>query len=91
VWNWNFNDWVEFGKRQEQYMDAMHTSGKTEEQKKQYYENKNKPKTTPPEHFRGDSSGLIIYIAVMLGAIIFVDRWLIWIAATIIYFGRKLK
>ena len=31
--------------------------------------------------------GLLLYIVVMLGAIIFNDRWLIWISATIIYFG----
>ena len=31
--------------------------------------------------------GLLLYIIVMIGAIIFNDRWLIWISATVIYFG----
>ena len=35
--------------------------------------------------------GLLLYVAVMLGGIIFNDRWLIWIAATIIFFGWKAK
>lgn len=35
--------------------------------------------------------GLLLYIAVMLGGIIFNDRWLIWIAATVIFFGWKAK
>ena len=91
MWHWGFKEWQEFGKEQEKFMDEWRTSGMTEEQKKKYYESKNKPKTTPPEQFRGDSSGLIIYIAVMLIGVIFVDRWLIWIAATLIYFGSKLK
>lgn len=33
-----------------------------------------------------DSTATILYIVVMLGALIFTDRVLIWIAATIIYF-----
>jgi hypothetical protein len=35
--------------------------------------------------------GFLLYLAVMLGGIIFNDRWLIWIVATIIYFGWKAK
>ena len=35
--------------------------------------------------------GFLLYLAVMLGGIIFNDRWLIWIAATLIYFGWKNK
>lgn len=35
--------------------------------------------------------GLLLYIAVMLGGIIFKDRWLIWITATLIFFGWKKK
>lgn len=33
--------------------------------------------------------GLLLYIAVMLGGVIFNDRWLIWIMATIIFFSWK--
>ena len=35
--------------------------------------------------------GLLLYIMVMIGGIIFNDRWLIWIVATIIFFGWKAK
>lgn len=35
--------------------------------------------------------GLLLYIAVMLGGIIFNDRWLIWIVATWIFFSWKNK
>lgn len=35
--------------------------------------------------------GFLLYIAVMLGGIIFNDRWLIWIIATVIFFGWKKK
>ena len=91
MWDWDFDDWVEFSKQQNERMEEWRMCGMTEEEKKRYLENKNKPKTTPPEQFRGDSSGLIIYIAVMVLGVIFVDRWLIWIAATLIYFGSKLK
>lgn len=35
--------------------------------------------------------GLLLYIAVMLGGIIFKDRWLIWIIATVIFFSWKAK
>lgn len=35
--------------------------------------------------------GLLLYIAIMLGGIIFNDRWLIWIIATVIFFGWKAK
>lgn len=35
--------------------------------------------------------GFLLYLAVMLGGIIFKDRWLIWIMATIVYFGWKNK
>lgn len=35
--------------------------------------------------------GLLLYIVVMIGGIIFKDRWLIWIMATIIFFGWKAK
>lgn len=35
--------------------------------------------------------GLLLYITVMLFGIIFNDRWLIWIAATIIFFSWKAK
>ena len=35
--------------------------------------------------------GFLLYLAVMLGGIIFKDRWLIWIMATIVYFGWKKK
>ncbi len=31
--------------------------------------------------------GFLLYLAVMLGGIIFNDRWLIWIMATMVYFG----
>ncbi len=30
--------------------------------------------------------GFLLYLAVMIGGIIFKDRWLIWIMATIVYF-----
>ncbi len=32
-----------------------------------------------------DSSAIILYIVVMLGGVIFIDRWLIWIVATVIF------
>lgn len=35
--------------------------------------------------------GLLLYIVVMLGGIIFKARWLIWIMATWIFFGWKKK
>ena len=31
--------------------------------------------------------GFLLYLAVMIGGVIFKDRWLIWIAATVIYFN----
>ena len=91
MWDWDFDDWVKFSEEQKKKLEEWRMCGMTEEQKKEYLENKDKPKTTPPEAYRGDSSGLIIYIAVMVIGVIFVDRWLIWIAATLIYFGSKLK
>ena len=35
--------------------------------------------------------GLLLYIAVMIVGAIFKDRWLIWIMATVIFFGWKAK
>ena len=35
--------------------------------------------------------GFLLYLFVMIGGVIFKDRWLIWIMATIIYFGWKKK
>ena len=31
--------------------------------------------------------GFLLYLVVMIGAVIFNDRWLIWVSATIIYFS----
>lgn len=65
----------EYKKLQKEYKGE--TSEKTKEVKLQH------PQVYEPP------IGLIIYIAVMLIGTVFVDRWLIWIAATLIYFGRK--
>ena len=39
----------------------------------------------------GNSEATILYIIVMLGAIIFKDRWLIWIAATFVYYWHMTR
>ncbi len=35
--------------------------------------------------------GLLLYIAVMIGGVIFNDRWLIWVIATAVFFSWKAK
>lgn len=90
MWDWGYEEWVEFHKRQDEWWQKMkdecNTVNMTEQQKKEYYENKNKPKAppTPPPTYH-DPAWLILYILVMVGGCIFEDRWLIWIAATVIY------
>ena len=43
------------------------------------------------EHNDDVFHGFLLYLAVMLGGILFNDRWLIWIMATIVYFSWKNK
>lgn len=88
MWDWDWEDYVESGKQQQEWWDSVKTKNMKEDDKKKYLENKDKPKVTPPTTYN-DPTGLIIYIAVMLIGTIFVDRWLIWVVATLIYFGRK--
>ena len=43
------------------------------------------------EHDDDVFHGFLLYLAVMIVGVIFKDRWLIWIVATLIYFGWKKK
>ena len=53
-------------------------------------ENSQQVQTTPNKQYdhpntMEDSSAIILYIIVMLAGVIFLDRWLIWIVATVIF------
>lgn len=89
MWDWDLDDWFEFNKQQKAEMDRIHNLGKTPEQIQKEKEELERRKNPQPPQMYNDPTGLIIYILVMIVGVIFVDRWLIWIAATIIYFGSK--
>lgn len=88
MWDWDLDDWFEFNKRQKAWLDEVH--GKTPEQAQKEREEAERKKQNPPKaQVYNDPTGFIIYLIVMAVGVVFVDRWLIWIAATLIYFGRK--
>lgn len=72
----SWNDWNNDGKRD--WKDAVIEHDLAEMSKE----------TETNEHFVSDSAdtgfAILVYLIVMIGGAIFHDRWLIWIAATVI-------
>lgn len=93
MWDWDIDDWFEFNKRQKAMLEEWRNIGKTPEQLQKEKENEERKKQAaqnpPKAQVYNDPTGFIIYLIVMAVGVVFVDRWLIWIAATIIYFGKK--
>ena len=81
---WELEDYMELGRKHREFMKEWRNVGKTEEEIKREEERKKNPQP-PKAPVYNDSTGLIIYILVMLVGTIFYDRVLIWVAATIIY------
>ena len=87
MWDWDLEDWFEFGRKQNEELERWRNLGKTEEQLRKERENRarmEQEKKAPPQTYDNGFS-TILYVLVMLAGTIFYDRVLIWIAATIIY------
>ena len=89
MWDWDFEDWVKFSEQRKKELQEWRDLGKTKEQLQKEKEDRErreyeKKHPTPPPTYH-DPAWLILYILVMVGGCIFEDRWLIWIAATVIY------
>ena len=93
MWDWDINDWLEFGRKQNEMLEEWRNIGKSKEQiqrEKEAQEQRERAKHTPPPTYH-DPAWLILYIIVMVVGAIFTDRWLIWIAATVIYLNYLRK
>ena len=91
MWDWDFEDWQKFSAEQQKKLEEWRNIGKSKEQiqrEKEELERRERMKHQPPQVYE-PPIGFIIYLIVMAVGAVFVDRWLIWIAATLIYFGRK--
>ena len=69
-------------------LNEMHREAIEREKKRQ---KSDQPKPYENKHFDHPNTmendlATVLYVIVMVGGVIFNDRWLIWIAATIIYF-----
>ena len=62
--------------------------GKTIEQMKREQQEEQMRNSDHPDTME-DGTALLLYIVIMIGGAIFVDRWLIWIVATVIYFNFR--
>jgi hypothetical protein len=93
MWDWDLDDWKAFNERQQAWLKEINDSCKSPEtlqREKEAEERKKLAAQNPPRaKVYNDPTGFIIYLLVMVVGVVFVDRWLIWIAATIIYFGSK--
>ena len=93
MWDWDIDDWFEFGRKQNEMLEEWKNIGKSKEQiqrEKEAQEQRERAKHTPPPTYH-DPVWLILYIIVMVVGAIFTDRWLIWIAATVIYLNYLRK
>lgn len=78
----------ELKEKQIQEAKEIRLYGKTKEQMRKEQQEEQMRNYDHPDTME-DGTALFLYIVVMIGGAIFVDAWLIWIAATIIYFNFR--
>ena len=93
MWDWGYEEWRQFAIKQQKEFEEWKNIGKSKEQiqrEKEAQEQRERAKYTPPPTYH-DPAWLILYIIVMVVGAIFTDRWLIWIAATVVYLNYLRK